>query len=114
MRFTIYQESRVGGRANNEDRTTYCYSRDALLMVVADGMGGAKAGEIASLLACQSIERQFNTMDFNELTVDEVKQWLKKPFFCTNNIRFYFRNRGHSFPCKSFRVYELEYTTKMV
>jgi serine/threonine protein kinase len=29
MRFTIYQESRQGGRANNEDRTTYCYSRDA-------------------------------------------------------------------------------------
>lgn len=28
-----------GGRANNEDRVAYCYSRDALLMVVADGMG---------------------------------------------------------------------------
>lgn len=39
MRFTIYQESRQGSRNNNEDRTTYCYSRDALLMVVADGMG---------------------------------------------------------------------------
>ena len=51
MRFTIYQESRVGGRANNEDRTTYCYSRDALLMVVADGMGGHHYGEIAAQIA---------------------------------------------------------------
>jgi ribonuclease PH len=40
MRFTIYQESRQGGRNNNEDRMAYCYSRDALLMVIADGMGG--------------------------------------------------------------------------
>ncbi len=49
MRFTIYQESRQGGRHNNEDRTTYCYSRDALLMVVADGMGGHHYGERKNL-----------------------------------------------------------------
>ena len=34
MKFTIYQESRTGMRANNEDRLAYCYSREALLMVV--------------------------------------------------------------------------------
>ena len=51
MRFTIYQDSRQGGRGNNEDRTTYCYSREALLMVVADGMGGHHYGEIASQIA---------------------------------------------------------------
>lgn len=39
MKFTIYQESRIGKRASNQDRIAYCYSRDALLMVVADGMG---------------------------------------------------------------------------
>ena len=39
MRFTIYQESRQGGRNNNADRTTYCYSRYALLIVVAVGGG---------------------------------------------------------------------------
>ena len=32
MKFTIYQESRVGKRPNNQDRIAYCYSRDALLM----------------------------------------------------------------------------------
>ncbi len=55
MRFTIYQESRQGGRLNNEDRITYCYSRDALLMVIADGMGGHHYGEIAAQIAIQTL-----------------------------------------------------------
>jgi serine/threonine protein phosphatase PrpC len=59
MRFTIYQESRQGGRGNNEDRTTYCYSRDALLMVVADGMGGHHYGEIAAQIAVQTLADAF-------------------------------------------------------
>lgn len=59
MRFTIYQESRQGGRENNEDRIAYCYSREALLMVVADGMGGHFYGEIASQIAVQTLTDTF-------------------------------------------------------
>lgn len=59
MRFTIYQESRQGGRHNNEDRTTYCYSRDALLLVVADGMGGHHYGEVAAQIAVQTLADTF-------------------------------------------------------
>lgn len=59
MRFTIYQESRQGGRTNNEDRTTYCYSRDALMMAVADGMGGHHYGEIAAQIAIQTLADTF-------------------------------------------------------
>ena len=59
MRFTIYQESRQGGRANNEDRTTYCYSRDALMMAVADGMGGHHYGEVAAQIAIQTLADTF-------------------------------------------------------
>jgi serine/threonine protein phosphatase PrpC len=59
MRFTIYQESRQGGRSNNEDRTTYCYSRDALMMVAADGMGGHHYGEIAAQIAIQTLADAF-------------------------------------------------------
>lgn len=59
MRFTIYQDSRLGGRKNNEDRTTYCYSRDALLMVVADGMGGHHYGEVAAQFAVQALAEAF-------------------------------------------------------
>ncbi len=59
MKFTIYQESRQGKRNNNEDRIAYCYSRDALLMVVADGMGGHYYGEIASQIAAQTLTDSF-------------------------------------------------------
>jgi serine/threonine protein phosphatase PrpC len=55
MRFTIYQESRQGGRNNNEDRIAHSYSRDALLMALADGMGGHHYGEIAAQIAVQTL-----------------------------------------------------------
>lgn len=71
-------------RRINQDNFLILQNKDVQMMLVADGMGGAKAGEIASLLACQSIERQFTEMDFNELTVDEVKTWLKKAFLTMN------------------------------
>lgn len=54
MRFSIYQDSLVGARASNQDRMGYCYTRDSLLMMVADGMGGHLRGEVAAHLALQS------------------------------------------------------------
>ncbi len=59
MKFSIYQESRKGTRPNNQDRTGYSYSRDALLMVVADGMGGHLHGEVASHIAVQFLSEAF-------------------------------------------------------
>ncbi len=59
MKFTIYQESRPGKRQNNEDRIAHCYSRDALLMIVADGMGGHFYGEIAAQITVQTLTEGF-------------------------------------------------------
>ena len=59
MKFTIYQASRQGGRKNNQDRVAYSYSRDSLLMVVADGMGGHMHGEIAAQLCVQTLTDYF-------------------------------------------------------
>jgi len=59
MKFTVYQESRVGKRQNNEDRIAYCYSREAVLLVVADGMGGHHHGEVAAQIAVQSLTAAF-------------------------------------------------------
>lgn len=59
MKFTIYQASLQGGRSNNEDRIAYCYSRESLLMVVADGMGGHYFGEIAAQIAVQTMTEAF-------------------------------------------------------
>lgn len=59
MRFSIFQESRKGTRKANQDRTAYAYTRDALLMVVADGMGGHLHGEVASQIAVQLLSEAF-------------------------------------------------------
>jgi len=59
VKFTIYQESRIGRRKANQDRLAYCYSRDALLMVIADGMGGHLYGEVAAHISVQFITEAF-------------------------------------------------------
>jgi serine/threonine protein phosphatase PrpC len=59
MRFSVYQVSRKGGREKNEDRMGYCYTRDAGLFALADGMGGHPEGEVASQLALQTLAAMF-------------------------------------------------------
>jgi len=71
MRFTIFQDSKLGDREGNEDRIGYSYSRDVLLMTVADGMGGHLGGEVAAEIAITEITRRFQ---------NEARHKLKKPF----------------------------------
>jgi protein phosphatase len=59
MRFSVYQESHIGGRGMNQDRMGYCYTRDALLLVLADGMGGHPRGELAAAIALRTISALF-------------------------------------------------------
>ncbi len=55
MRFSIYQESKKGGRKVNQDRMGYLYTRDSLLMLVCDGMGGHARGEVAAQITLQTM-----------------------------------------------------------
>jgi serine/threonine protein phosphatase PrpC len=59
MKFSIYQGSRQGARPYNQDRLAYSYSKEALLMVIADGMGGHRHGEIAAQLAVKMLTEAF-------------------------------------------------------
>jgi len=59
MKFSVFQISRRGGREKNEDRMGYCYTREASLFVLADGMGGHPEGEVAAQMALQTISAQF-------------------------------------------------------
>ena len=59
MRFSVYQVSRKGGRERNEDRMGYCYTRDAGLFALADGMGGHPEGDVAAQLALQTLSARF-------------------------------------------------------
>ena len=59
MKFSVFQVSRKGGRDKNEDRMGYCYTREAVLFVLADGMGGHPEGEVASQIALQTVSALF-------------------------------------------------------
>ncbi|HVL59694.1 MAG TPA: PP2C family serine/threonine-protein phosphatase [Burkholderiaceae bacterium] len=59
MRFSIFQDSLIGGRSINQDRMGYCFTRESLLMLVADGMGGHVRGEVAAQLTLQTVAGMF-------------------------------------------------------
>ncbi|MBS0313174.1 MAG: protein phosphatase 2C domain-containing protein [Burkholderiales bacterium] len=59
MEFSIFQETRRGGRKVNQDRVGYIYTRDALFVVVADGMGGHVGGEIAAHITVRLLLERF-------------------------------------------------------
>ena len=61
MQFSIYQQSHIGGRKVNQDRMGYSYTREALLLVLADGMGGHQRGEVAASIALQTMSTLFRS-----------------------------------------------------
>lgn len=80
MKFTIFQNSRQGPREYNQDRLAYSYSKDALLLVVADGMGGHRHGEIAAQLAVATMTEAFQRLAVPTLSspakflIDNIQQ----------------------------------------
>jgi PPM family protein phosphatase len=80
MKFTIFQNSRQGPRQYNQDRLAYSYSKDALLLVVADGMGGHRHGEIAAQLAVTTMTDAFQRLAMPTLSspakflIDHIQQ----------------------------------------
>lgn len=59
MKFSVFQISRKGGRARNEDRMGYCYTRESALFVLADGLGGHPGGDTAAHIALQTVASRF-------------------------------------------------------
>jgi PPM family protein phosphatase len=82
MRFSVYQESHIGGRRNNQDRMGYSFTRDALLMVLADGMGGHIQGERAATIALQTIGTLFQ-QNANPY-VRKPEKFLEESFFAAH------------------------------
>ncbi|MDR0215445.1 MAG: protein phosphatase 2C domain-containing protein [Comamonas sp.] len=76
MKFSVFQLSRRGGRALNEDRMGYCYTRESALFVLADGMGGHPDGEIAAQIALQVVSVHFQKMA--KPTLEDPRAFLEE------------------------------------
>lgn len=59
MNCTIVQDTRVGKRPYNQDRVGHWRTPEALLLVLADGMGGHAHGEVAAELTMRHIAAAF-------------------------------------------------------
>ena len=59
MHYSIAQDSRIGGREINQDRVAWQATEDAVLMVVADGLGGHLQGEVAAQIAVDTVTACF-------------------------------------------------------
>lgn len=70
MRFSVYQESQIGGRRTNQDRMGYCFTRDAVLLLLADGMGGHIGGDVAATITLQTVGAMFQK---------EAQPFIKNP-----------------------------------
>ena len=59
MKYTLYEESRIGKRPYQQDRLGHWRTKDALFLVVADGMGGHAHGDIAAQITVDCLGGAF-------------------------------------------------------
>ncbi len=75
---TYYQTDPGKVRSHNEDSVNIIRNlNDEILLVVADGMGGHKAGEVASSLAVNELSKRFSELS-SIGTKEEAVVWLKE------------------------------------
>ena len=65
-------------RENNEDAIEVKQFPDLTVCIVADGMGGQAAGEIASKRAIEVVPRELKKSPIQELAADQVKQVIRQ------------------------------------
>lgn len=97
MIFTV--ESDIGlKRAVNEDRAAVIERSDNLkLAVLADGMGGHNAGDVASEMAINILRERFTTAEAEQLSTQaQREQWLEQAVSHTNNeiYQYSLQNEG--------------------
>ena len=59
MKYQLASHSAVGGRSSNQDRVTHAERDNAVLLTVADGLGGHAGGDLAAEALTQTAVRAF-------------------------------------------------------
>lgn len=62
MKYQITQYSLRGARPHNEDRVGYAERDNAVLIAVADGLGGHRGGEVAAEVLVQTLMHSFQSL----------------------------------------------------
>ncbi|WEG11628.1 Stp1/IreP family PP2C-type Ser/Thr phosphatase [Pullulanibacillus sp. KACC 23026] len=92
----IFQTDPGRVRDHNEDNGTVLVKEQAVLAVIADGMGGHLAGEEASALAVETIKEAWESYDPGDPTEDP--RWLEETAMKANQV-IYNHAESHS-ECK--------------
>lgn len=85
----FYGASDVGlKRSDNQDSYALVENaNECILAVICDGIGGGKAGDVASQIACDHLKNEF--MKGNSFTTDiQAKHWLQKVIREANDLIF--------------------------
>src|SRR5262249_18268203 len=59
MKFSLFEDTRVGKRPYNQDRIGHWKTAESMLLVVADGMGGHAHGEVAAQVTVDCLAAAF-------------------------------------------------------
>ena len=83
MELEITQLNRLGNRETNEDRLVVVEREQCIMMVVADGMGGHRGGDIAAQLFVDTLENFFRRV---KLPLRNPRAFLDKAITATHKI----------------------------
>jgi len=80
-----YGISHKGNRANNEDNILIKKIKDIYILAVADGVGGHNAGDIASKMAIDILQKTIEEKYNQNLSIKEIKQLLVEAYNIAHN-----------------------------
>jgi len=63
MKYDVAKANRLGNRKSNQDRMAIVETEHAILLIVADGLGGYKGGELAAETVVNCAIRHFNSAE---------------------------------------------------
>jgi serine/threonine protein phosphatase PrpC len=75
MKYQVGKTSRLGNRKVNEDHLGVAENSDAVLLVLADGMGGYKGGQVASRVL---VKHMLNCFKRSQFPIRNVPNFLKE------------------------------------